>query len=200
VGLSTHAYMRKKKTLTPRRDIGALQFFPLFAFFLPSFLFLSFLFWFPVPCAVNSLSVSLSLYLALPLSVLSLSRSIKCLLLPILHSLSEISLSPSFLLYTGVFENEPYHSFFVKFNQKKVWNVCAITHWYVCHDSLICVPWLIDMCDMTHSPEKGMKCFFAGVVHPVFFSPLFSWWVLQHCTGFARLVWGRLRVHRAVFI
>ena len=26
---------------------------------------------------------------------------------------------------------------------------------------------------------------------------LFSWWVLQHCTGFARLVWGRLRVHRA---
>jgi len=25
----------------------------------------------------------------------------------------------------------------------------------------------------------------------------FSWWVLQHCTGFARLVWGRLRVHRA---
>ena len=26
---------------------------------------------------------------------------------------------------------------------------------------------------------------------------LFSRWVLQHCTGFARLVWGRLRVHRA---
>jgi len=25
----------------------------------------------------------------------------------------------------------------------------------------------------------------------------FSWWVLQHCTGFAQLVWGRLRVHRA---
>jgi len=24
-----------------------------------------------------------------------------------------------------------------------------------------------------------------------------SWWVLQHCTGFARLVWGRRRVHRA---
>ena len=28
-------------------------------------------------------------------------------------------------------------------------------------------------------------------------STQFSWWVLQHCTGFARLVWGRLRVHRA---
>jgi len=26
---------------------------------------------------------------------------------------------------------------------------------------------------------------------------LFFWWVLKHCTGFARLVWGRLRVHRA---
>jgi len=25
----------------------------------------------------------------------------------------------------------------------------------------------------------------------------FSRWVLQHCTGFARLVWGRLRVRRA---
>ena len=25
----------------------------------------------------------------------------------------------------------------------------------------------------------------------------FCWWVLQHCTGFARLIWGRLRVHRA---
>jgi len=25
----------------------------------------------------------------------------------------------------------------------------------------------------------------------------FPWWVLQHCIGFARLVWGRLRVHRA---
>jgi len=27
----------------------------------------------------------------------------------------------------------------------------------------------------------------------------FCWWVLQHCKGFARLVWGRLRVHRAFF-
>jgi len=25
----------------------------------------------------------------------------------------------------------------------------------------------------------------------------FFWWVLQHCTGFARLVWGRLRVNWA---
>jgi len=27
--------------------------------------------------------------------------------------------------------------------------MCAMTHSYVWHDSLICVPWLIHMCDMT---------------------------------------------------
>ena len=25
----------------------------------------------------------------------------------------------------------------------------------------------------------------------------FSWWLLQHCTGFARLLWGTFRLHRA---
>jgi hypothetical protein len=29
-------------------------------------------------------------------------------------------------------------------------DVCVMTHWYVCHDSLTCVPWLIDMCAMTY--------------------------------------------------
>ena len=40
---------------------------------------------------------------------------------------------------------------------------------------------------------------FRSFVSPRFlsFSFIFSWWVLQHCTGFARLVWARLRVHRA---
>jgi len=28
---------------------------------------------------------------------------------------------------------------------------CDLTHWYVCHDSFICVPWLIHKCAMTHS-------------------------------------------------
>jgi len=28
----------------------------------------------------------------------------------------------------------------------------------------------------------------------------FSWWVLQHCTGFARLVWGRLRFTELLLI
>ena len=28
----------------------------------------------------------------------------------------------------------------------------------------------------------------------------FFWWVLQHCTGFARLVWGRLRVHPSFYL
>jgi len=27
--------------------------------------------------------------------------------------------------------------------------VCAMTRWYVCHDSLICVPWLVDRCAVT---------------------------------------------------
>jgi len=30
-------------------------------------------------------------------------------------------------------------------------HMCDMTHWYVWHDTLICVTWLIDMCDMTHS-------------------------------------------------
>ena len=30
-------------------------------------------------------------------------------------------------------------------------HMCAMTHSYVCHDSFICVPWLIDTCAMTHS-------------------------------------------------
>jgi len=29
--------------------------------------------------------------------------------------------------------------------------MCAMTYSYVCHDSFICVPWLIRMCAMTHS-------------------------------------------------
>ena len=58
-----------------------------------------------------------------------------------------------------------------------------MTHSYVWHDSFIRVTWLIHMCDMS------LVC----MLH----SNHFSWWVLQHCTGFARLVWGRLRVHRA---
>ena len=29
-------------------------------------------------------------------------------------------------------------------------HMCDMTHWYVWHDSLICVPWLVDMCAVTH--------------------------------------------------
>jgi len=40
-------------------------------------------------------------------------------------------------------------------NALKPWmplsGVCTMTHPYVCHDSSICVPWLIHMCAMTHS-------------------------------------------------
>jgi len=34
--------------------------------------------------------------------------------------------------------------------------MCAMTQWYVCHDSFICVPWLIYMRAMTHSSESGL--------------------------------------------
>ena len=34
-------------------------------------------------------------------------------------------------------------------------------------------------------------------IHCIHWRVDFWWWVLQHSTGFARLVWGRLRDHRA---
>jgi len=33
-----------------------------------------------------------------------------------------------------------------------------MTHWYVWYDSLVCVIWLIGMCDMTHSPSHSCAC------------------------------------------
>ena len=29
-------------------------------------------------------------------------------------------------------------------------SMCVMTHFYVCHDKFVCVPWLISMCAMTH--------------------------------------------------
>ena len=49
----------------------------------------------------------------------------------------------------------------------------------------MCIYVLIPKCAQTFVFSNLCKCHF------------FFWWVLQHCTGFARLVWGRLRVHRA---
>jgi len=42
----------------------------------------------------------------------------------------------------------------------------------------------------------GLFCAKHAQNSPVIYAHFF-WWVLQHCTGFARLVWGRLKVHRA---
>jgi len=36
------------------------------------------------------------------------------------------------------------------------WYVCAMTRWYMCHDSLICVTWLVDMCDVTQQQAVGV--------------------------------------------
>ena len=58
------------------------------------------------------------------------------------------------------------------------------------HDGFLCVWRLSHMCVTTQS----YVCHILFTCVNLFY---FSWWVLQHCTGFARLVWGRLRVHRA---
>jgi len=49
------------------------------------------------------------------------------------------------------------------------------------------------MCDTSHTWAH------LGTLGLVGTAALYSWWVLQHCIGFdfTRLVWGRLRVHRA---
>jgi len=38
----------------------------------------------------------------------------------------------------------------------------GMTLWYVWHDSLICVTWLFDMCDMTHSPTSCVKWLYSA--------------------------------------
>jgi len=58
-----------------------------------------------------------------------------------------------------------------------------------------CVTWRVHEWNMTYSYDLCVSYSNdtftrANITH-------FFWWVLQHCTGFARLVWGRLRVHRA---
>jgi len=60
----------------------------------------------------------------------------------------------------------------------------------LCCYSCSCVFLRIHMCDITS--------FVCVVIHVhASFYVFFFGWVLQHCTGFARLVWGRLRVHWA---
>jgi len=45
---------------------------------------------------------------------------------------------------------------------------------------------------ISNHPVTRASCLIHGCgTYPIHF----VWWVLQHCTGFARLVWGRLRVH-----
>ena len=58
---------------------------------------------------------------------------------------------------------------------------------------------------ISHSRELWFDIYILIYIHicnihansGVISAPHFWWWVLQHCTGFARLIWGRLRVHRA---
>jgi len=64
--------------------------------------------------------------------------------------------------------------------------VCACA--YVCVCVCVCVP--LSQVSLAWGVWALVLVFVRGMLH-------FFWWVLQHCTGVARLVWGRLRDHRA---
>jgi len=83
------------------------------------------------------------------------------------------------------------------------WLMCVIG--YMWHDSFTSHMWR-DSHQRWHGKRRESVAITLASCHTFEesqwqgLSPLathFSWWVLQHCTGFARLVWGRLRVHRA---
>ena len=63
------------------------------------------------------------------------------------------------------------------------------TYTYICVSQIPCFAFYIHMCIALYIH----MCIYVCICDTHFF----FWWVLQHCTGFARLVWGRLRVHRA---
>ena len=88
---------------------------------------------------------------------------------------------------------------------------------YVCVVIQVTYEWVmtmcVSMCDVTHiTCEWVSSCHYVYVtwlmshtndswlcvcLYMMWRKSHFSWRVLQHCTGFARLFWGRLRVHRA---
>ena len=73
----------------------------------------------------------------------------------------------------------------------RIIHACNMAHSYFGHDPFICVTWLLHMVDMT--PSHGWHDSFTWLTWPIYI------FVNGHCTGFARLVWGRLRVHWAFF-
>jgi len=56
--------------------------------------------------------------------------------------------------------------------------------------------WKLQRCVYGGVSGFGVSAFVCRVCIYIYIY-IFFWWVLQHCLGFARLVWGRLRVHRA---
>jgi len=81
------------------------------------------------------------------------------------------------------------------FLRRKLLIICISTKQYIpCYFS---TKQYIPLCFYAkHLPDSPQNNTYPTIHISLFF---FFWWVLQHCTGFARLVWGRLRVHR-VFI
>jgi len=85
----------------------------------------------------------------------------------------------------------------------KVISCMNVTYSYVCH---VCHVWIRHVTYMNESCHMWIGIciwmsyliWMSRIVTYNTYVTYCSWWVLQHCTGFARLVWGRLRVHRAV--
>ena len=65
----------------------------------------------------------------------------------------------------------------------------------------LCVLCVFDGCATVSGfpPLFPQRMFVGKGFKPLSTRPVFSWWVLQHCIGFARLVAGRLRVYQAPF-
>jgi len=83
--------------------------------------------------------------------------------------------------------------------------MCDMTNFDMRYGAFTCVIWLRESCCYltlyVHMCNMTLSCvwhdwFLRDMAHAWVWQHFF-WWVLQHCTGFARLVWGRLRVHRA---
>ena len=52
----------------------------------------------------------------------------------------------------------------------------------------------------TRAQNRYITCAHVHYIYMCAYMSHFFWWVLQHWTGFARLVWGRLRVHPSFYL
>ena len=72
-----------------------------------------------------------------------------------------------------------------------IWHdhMCAMPHWIVCHDSLICVPWRFHTCAMTHWYALCILCYSASICLCICGTRIFFIW--NDCVCYAKFVRGR---------